>query len=191
MVITNYGDGCFRLQSGETSVLIDPEGNRLKADLTLFTSTDLKEIPDDDSTVIRLPGEYEVDGIEVDGAQAMADSGGDKIKICYLIRMEDIKVAVLGQISLEPSADVYDRLEEADILILPIDKQNYLSGELAVKISKQLDPAVVIPSFLKNEAEAKKAFESKAEVQEKFVCKKKDLVAGKKELIILESKRGA
>ena len=191
MVITNYGDGCFRLQSGEVSVLIDPEGNRLKADLTIFTSTDLKEAPEGDVTTIRLPGEYEVDGIEVDGAQAMADSSGDKIKTCYLIRMEDIKVAVLGQISLEPSSDVYDRLEEPDILILPVDKQNYLSGELAAKIAKQFDPAVVIPTFVKNEAEVKKAFESKAETIEKFVCKKKDLIAGKKELVILESKRGA
>jgi hypothetical protein len=44
---------------------------------------------------------------------------------------------------------------------------------------------------LKNDAEAKKAFESKAEAQEKFVCKKKDLVVGKQELVILEPKRGA
>ena len=190
MVITNYGDGCFRLQSGEVSVLIDPEGNRLKADLTIFTSADLKESPSDDPSVIRMPGEYEVDGIEVDGVQAMADSGGDTIKTCYLVRMEEIKVAVLGQISLEPSADVYDRLEEPDIVILPIDKQNYLSGELAVKICKQLEPAVIIPSFLKNDTEAKKAFESKSEVQEKFVCKKKDLIVGKQELVILEPKRG-
>jgi L-ascorbate metabolism protein UlaG (beta-lactamase superfamily) len=191
MVITNYGDGCFRLQSGEASVLIDPEGNRLKADLTIFTSADLKEPPADEPNVIRMPGEYEVDGIEVDGVQALSDSGGDKIKTCYLVRMEDIKVAVLGQISLEPSSDVYERLEEPDIVIIPVDKQNYLSGELALKITKQLEPAIIIPSFLKSEAEVKKAFESKAETQEKFVCKKKDLIASKQELVILESKRGA
>ena len=39
MVINYFGNGCFRLQSGETSVLVNPENNRLKADVTLKTLT--------------------------------------------------------------------------------------------------------------------------------------------------------
>ena len=37
MVINYFGNGCFRLQSGETSVLVNPDNNRLKADVTLKT----------------------------------------------------------------------------------------------------------------------------------------------------------
>jgi hypothetical protein len=33
MVVNYFGNGCFRLQSGETSILLDPENNRLKADI--------------------------------------------------------------------------------------------------------------------------------------------------------------
>ena len=37
MVITYYGNGAFRLQSGDTVLLLNPENNRLKADVTLRT----------------------------------------------------------------------------------------------------------------------------------------------------------
>jgi len=39
MVINYFGNGCFRLQSGETSILVNPENNRLKADIILKTLT--------------------------------------------------------------------------------------------------------------------------------------------------------
>ncbi len=185
MVITYFGNGTLRLQSGETSVLIDPEGNRMKGDVVLYTSATIKEGEVLDSESISFPGEYELHGVEVDG---MALAGkGDKITTAYMVRMEDIRVGIIGPVSELPTGDELERMEEPDILILPIAKGEYLSGEQAAKLAKQLEPSVVIPTYYKSPAEAQKAFEKKTEPQEKFVCKKKDLIGGKVELIILSS----
>lgn len=186
MVITYFGNGTIRLQSGETSVLVDPEGNRMKGDVVLYTSATLKDGEIIDADSIKFPGEYESHGVEIDGVALKGK--GEKIMTAYLVRMEDIRIGILGPTSEVPSADVLEVLEEPDILILPIQKDEYLSGDQAAKLAKQLEPAVVIPTYYKSPAEAQKAFEKKSEPQEKFVCKKKDLVRGKAELVILEAK---
>lgn len=185
MVIAYFGNGTLRLQSGETSVLVDPEGNRMKGDVVLYTSATLKEGEIIDSESIKFPGEYESHGVEIDG---VALSGkGDKLVTAYLVRMEDIRIGILGPTSEMPSAEALEVLEEPDVLILPVQKGEYLSGDQAAKLAKQLEPAVVIPSYYKSPAEVQKAFEKKAEPQEKFVFKKKDLVYGKTQLVILSS----
>ena len=186
MVITYFGNGGFRIQSGETSVLIDPEGNRLKADVTLFTRANLNGVSTFEQEVVSFPGEYEIHGVEIDGMEIPGETKDGEVETAYLIRMEDIRVGVLGQISKIPPAEALDRMEEPDILILPMEKGK-LSPEDAAKLAKQFDPAVVIPSFYKNVAEVQKGFGQKAEPQEKFVCKKKDLIPGKVELVILSS----
>lgn len=189
MVITYYGNGTFRLQSGETSVLIDPEGNRMKGDIVLYTSAKIAEGQSFDPEVINFPGEYEAHGVEIDGMEIPGEAKGDSVSTAYMVRMEDIRVGIIGAITKVPPAEALERMEEPDILILPIDKEKYLSGADAAKMAKQFDPAVVIPNLLNSPAEANKGFESKAEPQEKFVCKKKDLVYGKAELVILTSSK--
>lgn len=176
------------MQSGDTSLLIDPEGNRLKADVYAFTSAELKSGDVFPQEVINFPGEYEVRGIEIDGVAVPGEADGDRVRTAYLVVMEDIRVAILGDAKKIPPVEVLERLEEPDILILPAEKGNYLSPEDAAKLAKQLEPAVVIPSRYKNAEELSKAFEKKTEPQEKFVCKKKDLERGKIELVILSEK---
>ncbi|MDO8504795.1 MAG: MBL fold metallo-hydrolase [Candidatus Liptonbacteria bacterium] len=188
MVITYFGNGCFRLQSGESSVLIDPEGNRLKADVTLFTKATLKDGDSFAQDVVSFPGEYEAKGIEIDGMGIPGESKKNEVRTAYLVRMEDIRVGVLGNISKIPPADVLERMEEPDILILPVAKGEFLSSEDAAKFAKQVEPAVVIVGSYKNTSEIQKGFGKKSEPQEKFVCKKKDLESGKAELVILEPK---
>ncbi len=72
MVITHYGNGAFRMQSGDTVLLLNPGNDRLKADITLCTlvgtgTDDLLSGEGDPGAKISFPGEYEVKGIEVDG----------------------------------------------------------------------------------------------------------------------------
>ncbi|TSC59733.1 MAG: hypothetical protein LiPW15_753 [Parcubacteria group bacterium LiPW_15] len=188
MVINYFGNGTLRLQSGEISLLIDPEGNRLKADVYLFTSSELKEGEVFSQDTINFPGEYEAHGIEIVGAQIPEESSGNKVRTAYLVTMEGIKIAILGDAKKIPPVEVLERLEEPDILILPAEKGKYLSPEDADKLAKQLEPAVVIPSRYGNVNELGKAFEKKVELQEKFVCKKKDLERGKIELVVLQEK---
>src|SRR5581483_7308820 len=102
MVINYFGNGCFRLQSGETSILLDPENNRLKADVVLKTLTATENpIPEElaGSVVISFPGEYEAKEIEIIGFGIPAESGEKFLKTAYSILWEGMKIVALGHLS--------------------------------------------------------------------------------------------
>src|SRR3989344_8563487 len=103
MVINYFGDGCFRLQSGETSLLVDPNNNRLKADVVLKTLA----LPDNTSIEINevsFPGEYEFKDIHIQGWPVEKESTAKFLKTVYLVKWENFNFVFLGHISegLEP-----------------------------------------------------------------------------------------
>lgn len=176
MVLTYLGEGCFRLQSGETSLLVDASGNRLKADVSLKTAVGA-EAASESNGVIACAGEYEVGGIEIEGVQVDEESTPKMVKTAYSILWEDIRVAVLGEVSATPGMKVLDKMGEADVLVLPVHEDHFLPPEEAAKLAKQLAPAVVVPSLYdkKSLEEFAKALGQKASPEERFTFKKKDL----------------
>lgn len=186
MVITNLGEGCFRLQSGETSLLLDPTGNRLKADLVLKTAANADVIEESLDT-ISFPGEYEVKGIEVDGYGSSEESTAKIVKTIYAVTWEDIRFVFLGQLSSVPNADVMEKIGDPDVLILPVEEDHFFDPETAAKLIKQMEPKVVIPSFAdeKNIKMLRKAMGQDAPKEDKFVFKKKDLPDGHVKLVII------
>jgi L-ascorbate metabolism protein UlaG (beta-lactamase superfamily) len=189
MVITNLGEGCFRLQSGEISLLLDPTGNRLKADVILRTATGGNEM-DESPETISFPGEYEVKGIEIEGYASPGESTGKILKTVYSVLWEDIKFVFLGQLANPPETKVLERIGDPDILIIPVSGDHFFSPEGAAKLIKQVEPKVSIPSFAgdKDIKELRKAMGQEAEAEEKFVFKKKDLPLDHAKLVILKSK---
>ncbi len=185
MVINYFGDGCFRLQSGETSLLLDPNNNRLKADIVVKTLS-LPETPQN-SNEISFPGEYEIKSIQIQGWPVQKESTGKILKTIYLVNWEDISFVFLGCLSNGLEPEIFEELTEADILFIPVGGGHFLSAELAAKLAKKLEPAAIIPSFFKNPNEFLKAIGQKAEVQEKFVFKKKDLAGLKTKVVVLKS----
>lgn len=185
MVIQYYGGGTFRIQSGETSLLVDSSNNRMKADVSLRTlvPADLKDV---DPEEVAFPGEYEAHGIEIEGWGLASESTAKFLKSVYSVRMEDIRIVLLGHASKIPPTEVLEAAGDPDVLILPVG-DHFFSATDAAKLVKQLEPAAVIPSFYKSTAEVSKALGQKAEPQEKFVFKKKDLVEGQERLLILKA----
>lgn len=192
MVISYFGENCFRLQSGELSLLVDPANNRLKADVTLRTSTPADFFVSYDAAIpqtdILFPGEYEIKGIEILGMPVEQEAGGKFIRTVYVLDWEEMKLGIMPQSSKLPDGNVLEKLSELDILFLPISGDGSLSPDAAAKLVRQLEPAVVIPSYLKSASEFLKATGQKAEAQEKFVFKKKDLAGKKNQVVILEPK---
>lgn len=187
MVITYYGEGCFRFQSGETSFLVDPENNRLKADVylkTLISTSDV--IPTEDQLI--FPGEYEMKGVEVRGVGIPPESTSSFLKTAYLVTLEGIKILLLGHLSQIPDADIVGEFDEPDIVVVPVGGGHFLSPKDASKLMKQIEPAIVIPSFYKNLSEFFKEFGHKAELEEKFVFKRKDLEGLENKVVALEAK---
>jgi L-ascorbate metabolism protein UlaG (beta-lactamase superfamily) len=190
MVINYFGNGCFRLQSGETSVLINPENNRLKADVTLKTlaaaGADAAS-ESSDEIVISFAGEYEEKEIEILGFP-VADESTDKfLKTAYAVLWEGMKFVFLGHLSKPMDATLMEEFSEPDVLILPVGGGHFLEPEVAAKIAKQLEARVVIPSFYKDPAEFLKATGKKGEEMDKFVFKQKDIVADRGRVVVLKA----
>lgn len=185
MIINYFGDGCFRLQSGDTSLLVDPNSNRLKADITLKTLT----LPDAEPAAISevsFPGEYEFKDIHIQGWPVAKESTDKFLKTVYLVRWEDMGFVFLGHASGNLEPEIVEELSEQDVLFIPVG-EHFFSDETAAKLSKKLEPSVVIPSFSKKPDSLAKELGQKAEVQEKFVFKKKDLENLKNKAVILKS----
>ena len=189
MVVNYFGNGCFRLQSGETSILVNPENNRLKADLILRTiistetgaATDASEAP-----TIAFPGEYEVKGIEVVGFPIAGESTEKFLKTAYAVTWEEMKFVFLGHLSAPIDATLIEEFADPDVLILPVGGGHFLEPSVAAKLAKQLEARIIIPSFYKTPDEFLKALCKKAEPAEKFVFKKKDITTDKGRPVVLK-----
>lgn len=193
MVINYFGNGCFRLQSGETSVLVNSENNRLKADVTLKTlaatevdaSAGGSESTDD--IVISFPGEYEEKEIEILGFPVVEESTEKFLKTTYAVLWEGMKFVFLGHLSKPMDATLMEEFSDPDVLFLPVGGGHFLEPEVAAKVAKQLEARIVIPSFYKDPTEFLKAFGKKGEEMDKFVFKQKDIIADKGRVIVLKT----
>jgi len=206
MVISFYGEGCFKIQNGETVILIDPPSHqsgltppRFKFDVLLKTLVSNEEIEAgflngaSDGFKIIGPGEYDIKDVIISG-YGLANESTDKfIKTIYLVEIEGIKMCFLGHISEALTTDIAEYLEEIDVLFIPAGGKPFIEQKTAVKLIKQTAPKIVIPSFFKISglkrpfADLKIFLEEggyKAEAQEKLTIKKKDLAEIKKVKVI-------
>lgn len=188
MVITWHGEGCFKCQSGETSILTDPQTLRFKPNIILKTLTKLPpETEKEEILTINTPGEYDAFGINVKGIQLKKESAESFIKIIYLVDWEDIRLCFLGHISDAIESAETEELEDIDVLFIPAGGEPFISQDKAVKLINQLEPKVVVPSFYKDIKQFMKEFGKKSEAQDKFTFKKKDLPEKGTELVLLKS----
>ena len=190
MIINYFGNDCFRLQSGDISLLTDPENNRLKADISLKTLTatgDPDGATEADQMLITFPGEYESKEIEIEGFPIGEESTEKFLKTAYRVSWEDMKIVFLGHLSRPIDATLMEEFADADILFLPIAGGHFLEPEVAAKIAKQLEARIVIPAFGSEKPDAfLKALGKKAESMDKFVFKQKDIAADKGRVVILK-----
>lgn len=194
MVITWYGEGCFKIQEGNAAILTDPfESNiglippRFKADIILKTlaAFPLEKAKGEEGYLISGAGEYNISGIDIAGLFLAKESTDKFLKTIYLIKIGDMNLCFLGHISDIPEPSVLEHLEEVDVLFVPAGGSPFLDPKAAVKIVKHLEPKIVVPSFfkiqnLKRQSADIKPFlrefnHEKVEAQDKLSIRKKDL----------------
>jgi len=187
MVITWHGEGCFKCQSGEISILSDPSTLRFKPNIVLRT---LVKVPPEEEggeiLVVNTPGEYDAFGVNIKGFQLKKESTESFIKTIYLVDFEGVRFCFLGHISEMLEATEMEGLEAIDVLFVPGGGKPFVSQGEAVKLINQLAPKIVIPSFFKDTREFMKEFGKQAEPLDKFTFKKKDLSEKGTELVILK-----
>ncbi|MBI4119452.1 MAG: MBL fold metallo-hydrolase [Parcubacteria group bacterium] len=206
MVITWYGEGCFKCQSGELTVLSDPFDSktglnppRLKPTILLRTLTAIPmknvEPAEDMALAVNTAGEYDSRGIDVSSFSVKKESSDSFLKTVHLVDFDDIRLCFLGHLSDMLDAAETEPLEEIDVLFIPAGGKPFISQEKADKLIRQLAPKVVIPAFfkipgLKRQSDDLKEFMKelgqKVEPQDKFTFKKKDLSASGTKLVALK-----
>ncbi|MEK7561068.1 MAG: MBL fold metallo-hydrolase [Patescibacteria group bacterium] len=191
MVITWHGKTNFKIQAGETVLVIDPTSKgeithapRFRSDIVLLTqqATTGEKPADNAPFIISGPGEYEARSIVMTGAPVMADenNGRDRgLATCYRLVWEDMRLAHMG--AWRESAlrgDTEEHIGSVDILFIPIE-----NPAASAKAVREIEPSIVVPMNFDEEPARLKAFAkemnmSAPDPEEKLVIKKKDLAAG-------------
>lgn len=205
MHITWYGLSCFKINTGDITILISPfekeqglVSPRGKADIVLISNGAEKEYEEGAAGagfVIAGEGEYEVKGVLVNGF-SFFHSAGEKTErsTAYVFRAEGISVCHLGGVSKAEVDGLLERAGEVDILMVPVGGEHTLRAEEAVAVVAELEPRIVIPMYFKTpkcsrkldgpEAFLKAMGAAALEPVEKFTVKKKDLPQAETKVVL-------
>lgn len=210
-MITWYGAACFKIQSGQLTVAIDPFDKsigltppKFEAQLVLVTHdhadhNNTKTIKGD-PFVIDGPGEYEHQGVRVQGIAAYHDDkeGAERgLNTLYIVQLEDIRIVHLGDVGQQKLTDEQlEALGSVDVLLIPVGGIYTIGGTQALEIVNQVEPKIVIPMHykvkgLKVKLEDVMGFlkeigQPNVAPQEKLTVKKKDLQQERTEVVVMK-----
>lgn len=159
MDIAYLGHSSFRLKGKLGAVVTDPYGDAvgkfpkdISADIvTISHSHDDHNASDKVSEIkfkIEGPGEYEINGISVVGVASFHDDKNGEERgtnTIYVIEIDGLRVAHAGDLGHKLSQDQVDDLGSVDILLVPVGGVYTIDPKMAVEITRQIDPWVVIP----------------------------------------------
>jgi len=161
MELQYYGGNCLKITTKKATIVVDDNLAQLgqktivkENDIALRTSPKL--IPEHKARFsAETPGEYEIAGVVVHGiaARAHMDSEGEQSAVIYVVGKEDIKIAILGHIYPELSDDQVEQIGHVDVAVVPMGNSGYtMDGIGALKVIKQIEPKVVIPTHYADKA---------------------------------------
>ena len=211
MIITWYGHSCFKFESGEIVVVTDPFPKKIglkpfqgKADIV----TESKNHCDHNNTsvikgspfIIDGPGEYEVKKTVVRGISSFHDKAKGEARgsnTIYLIQMGQIRLCHLGDLGHILEDDQLEKIGQVDILMIPVGGIFTIGPEEAPKIINQIEPRKVIPMHfdlpklkigakLEGVGKFLKEMGVSPKPVDKLVIKKKDLVQGETEVVVMQ-----
>ena len=155
MEIQYYGANCIRLITKKANITVDDNLQMLglksvtkPGDINLRTNKQFPA-PKDSKFTAESPGEYEIAGAIIHGigARAHMDEEGKHSAVIYTIEADEVKVAIIGHIYPELSEDQLEQIGLIDVAIVPVGGNGYtLDGVGALKVIKQLEPKIIIPT---------------------------------------------
>lgn len=211
MVITWYGQSCFKIQSGDTVVFTDPFSKEIgltpprgQANIVTISHQHYDhnnvESLSGEALIVDGPGEYESKGVNVKGIFSYHDNQEGKgrgINTIYAIEMEGIKICHLGDLGQKKLTDEQlEGLGEIDILMIPVGGTFTIDGEEAADIINQIEPRLIIPMHYKIPGLAlkletadtflKEMGAGKKTALDKLTLKKKDLSQEETEVVVMK-----
>lgn len=152
MYLTWYGQSTFKLQDKEVTLLLDPYSSRkvglrgpnFKAEIVILSNKEVSDQAKKDikeGFLIDAPGEYEIRGVFILGIKTKEN------KIVYQIEIDGLKIGYLGEINKPLIDEELEKLNGVDVLLVPIgNRKKVISAEEAIKIIREIEPKVVIPT---------------------------------------------
>lgn len=196
MVITHHGGQCFKVTLGDLTLVFDPISKggtlppvRFGADIALSSRNHpdmngFAEVSFGDKSpfTVKGPGEYEKDGVTIQGFLTRSQYGGkDAVNTVYAVKLEGMTLVHLGAL-VDPmlSQEAREAIDEIDVLFMPVGGDGVLSASEAAKLATVLEPRIIVPmhwsgigepnaldSYLKEEG-------GEAQKTDKLTLKKKD-----------------
>jgi L-ascorbate metabolism protein UlaG (beta-lactamase superfamily) len=160
MELQYFGANCLRLTTKKAQIVIDDNLEKLGLkSITKLTDISLRTFlgvpPQDSHFVADIPGEYEIGGVIIHGVAARShmDEEGKQSAVIYTVTADGVKIGILGHIYPELSEDQLEQIGMVDILVVPVGNSGYtLDGIGALKIVKQIEPKVIIPTHYADKA---------------------------------------
>ena len=161
--ISWLGRTCFRLRGREGAVLTDPVAaatgyslGRTAAESVTLSRCDDPEISNVEGVrgaprVFSAPGEYEVRGILVTGIPIARADGGRTM--AFACEIDGVAIVHLGLPDTPPGPDVLERLDNVDVLLMPVGAGPSLSASVAVDLMQTIAPNIVVPMHYRTEQE--------------------------------------
>ena len=156
MEISWYGNGCFRLRSQPGTVITDPYPPtpalrlpKLSAAVLAISDPTLCDdavvTREDHSLVINGPGEYEINGIFIQGVPM--HSRGQPSMTAYVFELEGLAICHLGLPWQMPSAAQIENLGSIDVLLLPVGGPGRIGVQAVSDLASEIQPKVLIPMY--------------------------------------------
>lgn len=160
MYITWHGLGCVRIQSKETTVLIDPFATvpglttpRLQADILAFSSEEnplVAQAAKSQGFVLSFPGEYEVAGVVLKGTGITQTVEKKSVALTlFTFGIEDVVLGHLANLNRALTDEELEHMNDVDVLLLPVGGKSVLNAEKALEVVAQIEPRLVIPFYYK------------------------------------------
>jgi len=166
MDISWLGHSCFRIRGGQATVITDPYPPSLGYSLgkpTAHIVTVSHQHPghsyvrgiDGEPKLITRPGEYEISGVLIIGIATYHDEEGGKKRgrnTLYLVEVDEVSICHLGDLGHVLTTEQIEKLDNVDVLLLPVGGISTIDAPVAAKVVRQLEPKVVIPMHYKTPA---------------------------------------
>jgi len=170
MLIQYYGHSCFKITTkpagrGQEDVVVfaDPFDKSVglrppqgQADIVLvshdhYDHNNVGALKGDPS-VLDIPGEYSVKGINVIGISSYHDDkkGEERGRnTIFVLESEDIRICHLGDLGENLNEKQLENINGVDILMIPVGGNYTIDGKVAAEVAKKIDPKMIIPMHFK------------------------------------------
>lgn len=159
--ITWLGHAAIRMRARDAAVVMDPTDKSGGYDMSRPTGEIITISHDHphhnhaagvkgDAMVIDGPGEYEVTGVHIEGMRSALRpvEGVDpepRRGTIFIFEAEELRLAHLGGLGVPLTSQQSEHLSNLDVLFIPIECPEGLMPEQAARLTRALEPRIVIP----------------------------------------------